>query len=128
LHDHIHSFVSDVLEDDGSFYSSDQKEKYQYFIDNYSLTDDKQINKHSNHSGKVLDFNSRFQAKQDKQETESIKNHFLNNVLPYMTQDEINQLQAVYLNNNEDELNTLWTKLMLSTSVKRATEEVLKQN
>jgi hypothetical protein len=45
-----------------------------------------------------------------------------------MSNEEIDQLQQAYRSNNENELNSLWSKLMLTTAVKRAANDILKQN
>jgi hypothetical protein len=82
--------------------------------------------------GKVLDFNSKLKAKQEKdqrqKETESMTNHFIDNVLPYLNNDEIAELQKIYNSKDEKELDILWKRLMMITAVRRAKEEVLKQN
>ncbi|PLR99611.1 LPD25 domain-containing protein [Bacillus sp. T33-2] len=112
-----------------------KQEDYKQFLDTYSLEDDKQLIRTNNNDitdnkgkGKVLDFNSRFKQKQEQQETENMTDHFLENVLPFLNQDELFNLQAAYKSNNEEELNNIWQQLMLKTAVRRAKKEFLKQN
>lgn len=80
------------------------------------------------HKGIILDFNSKLKAKQEKQEIEELTSHFIDNILPYLTNEEIDSLQQAYTTKDNNKFNQLLSKLMLSTAVKRAAKDVLKQN
>jgi hypothetical protein len=81
-----------------------------------------------NKNGKVLDFLTRFKAKQEKKEMENMTTHFIDNILPYLNNDELIELQKIYNSKNEKELDALWKRLMMITAVRRAKDEMLKQN
>jgi hypothetical protein len=129
LKDHILSFINYVTSDNESgWYAEEEKEAYKELLNKYTLEDEKHHTEQNKQSGKVLDFSSRFKAKQEQKETIEMKNHFLNNVMPYMDKEEIDQLQSAYKSNDENKLNEIWQRLMLTTAVKRATNEILKEN
>jgi hypothetical protein len=78
--------------------------------------------------GKVLDFSTKFKAKQEKQEINKMTDHFIENILPYLNTDELTELQAAYTSKDEKEVDNIWQKLMLITAVRRAKDEMLKEN
>ncbi len=134
---HIEEFADYVINDkSATWYTEEDREGYREFLSTYFLEDYKEtetvitepesIQQPSN--GKVLDFSSKFKRKQEEQETKEMTSHFIDNILPYMSQEEINNLQGAYTEGNEEELNAVWQRLMLSTAVKRAKAEILKQN
>jgi hypothetical protein len=51
--------------------------------------------------GKILDFSSRFKAKQEKKEMDTMTTHFIDNVLPYLDQSELIELQQAYNSNDK---------------------------
>jgi hypothetical protein len=97
-------------------------------VNTFVDTDDKQQEPINPIKNNVIDFSSRFQQKQQQKETEEMTSHFINNVLPYMEQNEVNELQQAYKSNDENKLNQIWQRLMLSTAVKRAKNEILNHN
>jgi hypothetical protein len=91
-------------------------------------TNNETITAKENKNGKVLDFSSRFKAKQEKKEMESMTNHFIDNVLPFLNNDELIELQKAYNSKNTSELDSLWQRLMMITAVRRVKHDMLKEN
>jgi hypothetical protein len=102
------------------------------FDDSYSYNEIKQKEtiqpEEPKKMGKVLDFNSKFKQRQEKQEVNKMTDHFIENILPYLNTDELTELQAAYTSKDEKEVDNIWQKLILVTAVRRAKDEILKQN
>ncbi|MFS0657395.1 LPD25 domain-containing protein [Niallia alba] len=129
LKSHIESFVNDVLEDDGTWYSNERKEDYKHFINTYPLEDAKKPTNEPNSQSKqsnVLDFTSKMKAKQEKEEASKMMDSFLNNILPNMTRDEQLELMDAYKTGNEKDVETIFNKILLSVSIRQAKEDFLK--
>ncbi|WP_137743286.1 LPD25 domain-containing protein [Robertmurraya siralis] len=126
LKNHIERFASFVIDDESE--STERKEAYREFLNTYPLEDftpttPEKLNKSA--KGNVLDFSTRFQQKQEKEEINRLTNHWLNNILPYMTNEEIDQLQQAYKVDDDQQIERIFTKISLSTAVKRASEELI---
>lgn len=129
LKSHIESFVTDVIEDDGSWYSDERKEDYKHFINTYPLEDSiKPTNEPTSHynQSNVLDFASKVKTKQEKEEASKMMDSFLNNILPNMTRDEQLELMGAYKTGNEKDIETIFNKILLSVSIRQAKEDYLK--
>jgi hypothetical protein len=129
LYNHVMSFINHVITDtEKGWYSEDQKEGYKELLDNYSFDDEKPITETPKCNGKILDFNSRFKAKQEKKETQEMTTHFIDNVLPYLNMDEVTEMKNAYESKDEKELDAVWQKLMMITAIRRAKDEILNQS
>lgn len=129
LKSHIVSFVNDVIEDDGFWYSDERKEDYKHFINTYPLEDAQEPviepASHSNQSN-VLDFTSKMKTKQEKEEASKMMDSFLTNILPNMTREEQFELMDAYKTGNEKDVETIFNKILLSVSIRQAKEGFLK--
>ncbi len=129
LKSHIESFVCDVIEDDGTWYSDERKEDYKHFINTYPLEDAKKPTNEPNSQSKqsnVLDFTSKMKAKQEKEEASKMMDSFLNNILPNMTREEQFELMDAYKTGNEKDIETIFNKILLSVSIRQAKEDYSK--
>jgi hypothetical protein len=95
--------------------------------DSINYEEPKQPEQNQQHNN-VIDFNSRLKQRQEKKETENMTTHFIDNILPYLDQSELIELQKAYNSNDKTELDAYWNKLMLITAVRRAKNEMLKEN
>lgn len=126
LKQHIIDFANMII--NGEFESAEQKQAYQHLLDTYPLEDFTEPTPTPDKpKGKVLDITSRIQAKQEQEELNRLADHWTNNILPFMSNEEIDQLLQAYKSDDNKEIERLFTKISLSTAVKRAREE-LKQN
>jgi len=129
LKSHIESFVNDVIEDDGTWYSNERKEDYKHFINTYPLEDYQHpTNEPTSHTkeSNVLDFSSKMKAKQEKEEASKMMDSFLTNILPNMTRGEQLELMDAYKTGNEKDIEATFNKILLSVSIRQAKEEYLK--
>ncbi|MED3792364.1 hypothetical protein P4571_07905 [Niallia alba] len=128
LKSHIESFVNDVIEDDGSWYSDERKEDYKHFINTYPLEDSiKPTNEPNSYSkeSNVLDFTSKMKVKQEKEEASKMMDSFLTNILPNMTREEQLELMDAYKTGKEKDIETIFNKILLSVSIRQAKEDYL---
>lgn len=125
LKSHVESFVNDVIEDDGTWYSNERKEDYKHFINTYPLEDTHKPVSYSKQSN-VLDFSSKMKAKQEKEEASKMMDSFLTNILPNMTREEQFELMEAYKTGNEKDIETIFNKILLSVSIRQAKEDYSK--
>ena len=92
-----------------------------------NITEEHNSNHEKEPKGIVIDFSERFKRKQQENEINQMKDHFINNVLPFINENELFDLQKAYNSNDKDKLDVIWQKLMLSTAVRRAAEETINQ-
>lgn len=129
LKSHIESFVNDVIEDDGYWYSDERKEDYKHFINTYSLEDAQEPTNEPNSYSKesnVLDFTSKMKAKHEKEKASKMMDSFLTNILPNMTREEQLELMEAYKTGNEKDVEAIFNKILLSVSIRQAKEDYLK--
>lgn len=96
--------------------------------DSHEYKEPKQPEQKQQPKNNVIDFNSRLKQKQEKEEVNNMKTHFIDNILPYLDQSELIELQKAYNSKDKNELDAYWNKLMLITTVRRARDEILKEN
>jgi hypothetical protein len=131
LKQHIESHCNYVINDREGWHSEEDKASYREFLDTYLLEDYKPIetaenihNSEETPKGNVIDFTSRFQQKREKEESNDLYNKFLNNILPYMTKDDMLQMQAVYHTGNDEEIEAFFNKISLKAAVMAEQKEL----
>jgi hypothetical protein len=91
-----------------------------------TLTPNNNETKHteqSEQSGKVIDFSSRFQQKQQEKQANQFFDHFINNILPHMTQAEQLKLVELYKTGNMEEIEQFTNMLSMKCAILAAKEE-----
>jgi hypothetical protein len=110
LKEHVLSFINYVVSDkETGWYTEEEKEAYKHLLETYSLEDEKETPAPKN--GKVLDFSSKFKAKQEKTEQEKAMNYFLNEILPYLSLED--KLKITEVSGNHEQFSNLMYDLMI---------------
>jgi uncharacterized protein YggL (DUF469 family) len=77
----------------------------------------------SKQSGKVIDFSSRFQQKQQEKQANQFFDHFINNILPHMTNEEQLKLVSLYKSGNMEAIEEYTNMLSMKCAILAAKEE-----
>lgn len=70
-------------------------------------------------TGKVIDFNSKRKEKQEQKEISQLTDKVINEVVPYMSKQEIQELAELYKTGNEEQIELFFNQLILITAARR---------
>jgi hypothetical protein len=72
----------------------------------------------------VLDFNSKFKQRQEEKEAQEMQSHFLNDILPYMDQEDKTRLLEAA--KDTDKFNEIFQEVLIKVSFKQALTDAKK--
>jgi hypothetical protein len=104
--------------------TEEDKQSHVEFLNTYMLEDPKPIETKETKKAVVLDFNSKFKQRQEEKEAQEMQSHFLNDILPYMDQEDKTRLLEAA--KDTDKFNEIFQEVLIKVSFKQALTDAKK--
>jgi len=82
-----------------------------------------QITEHTYQANNVVDFHSKLKEKAEKQQKLETDSYVLNNIIPYMSDEEHRALTFALNSDDHNATLKLWDKIIVNTAIRRAQSE-----